>query len=221
METQRGGVGFLSRATTMQPHTHALVVRATAEHMSSIAGRSIPAGVQVAACLWLAMRREDLWPRAAAFRPERWLEPRKPDAMTWIPFGGGTRRCLGAQLARIEAEMGGAWGLVNGAAGGAYGKPEDIDELVEALGQSRFDPLRAPDVEVADERAVPDLIAIGGRQREAELRAEQLRLLEPRHVEDEPRCHHEQRGPCVPEKRVRGAVLAVSALCGGRSGGPH
>ena len=68
----------------------------------SIAGRSIPAGVQVAACLWLAMRREDLWPRAAAFRPERWLEPRKPDAMTWIPFGGGVRRCAGAPFAEME-----------------------------------------------------------------------------------------------------------------------
>ena len=68
----------------------------------SIAGRSIPAGVQVAACLWLAMRREDLWPQAAAFRPERWLEPRKPDAMTWIPFGGGVRRCAGAPFAEME-----------------------------------------------------------------------------------------------------------------------
>ncbi len=46
-----------------------------------IAGRTIPAGVQVAACLWLAMRREDLWPDAAAFRPERWLDgsPARPD----------------------------------------------------------------------------------------------------------------------------------------------
>ncbi len=43
-----------------------------------IAGRTIPAGVQVAACLWLAMRREDLWPDAGAFRPERWLDGSPP-----------------------------------------------------------------------------------------------------------------------------------------------
>jgi cytochrome P450 len=67
-----------------------------------IAGRVIPAGVQVAACLWLAMRREDLWPHASAFRPERWLEAPKPDAMTWIPFGGGVRRCAGAPFAEME-----------------------------------------------------------------------------------------------------------------------
>ncbi len=60
------------------------------------------AGVQVAACLWLAMRREDLWPRAAAFRPERWLEDPNPSSASWIPFGGGVRRCAGAPFAEME-----------------------------------------------------------------------------------------------------------------------
>jgi cytochrome P450 len=67
-----------------------------------IAGRDLPAGVQVAACLWLALRREDLWPQAAAFRPERWLEGPRPDPMSWIPFGGGVRRCTGAPFAEME-----------------------------------------------------------------------------------------------------------------------
>jgi cytochrome P450 family 135 len=67
-----------------------------------IAGRTVPAGVQVAACLWLAMRREDLWPNAAAFRPERWLEEPTPNPRSWIPFGGGVRRCAGAPFAEME-----------------------------------------------------------------------------------------------------------------------
>jgi cytochrome P450 family 135 len=67
-----------------------------------IAGRRLPAGVQVAACLWLALRREDLWPQAAAFRPERWLEGPPPNPMSWIPFGGGVRRCAGAPFAEME-----------------------------------------------------------------------------------------------------------------------
>ena len=67
-----------------------------------IAGRTVPAGVQVAACLWLAMRREDLWPQAAAFRPERWLDSPQPNPMSWIPFGGGVRRCAGAPFAEME-----------------------------------------------------------------------------------------------------------------------
>jgi cytochrome P450 len=67
-----------------------------------IAGRELPAGVQVAACLWLAMRREDLWPDAAAFRPERWLEDEHLSSRPWIPFGGGVRRCAGAPFAEME-----------------------------------------------------------------------------------------------------------------------
>jgi cytochrome P450 len=68
-----------------------------------IAGRDLPAGVQVAACLWLAMRREDLWPRASAFEPERWLDDGSaPNPLSWIPFGGGVRRCAGAPFAELE-----------------------------------------------------------------------------------------------------------------------
>jgi cytochrome P450 family 135 len=67
-----------------------------------IAGRRLPAGVQVAACLWLALRREDLWPQAAAFRPERWMEGPQPNPLSWIPFGGGVRRCAGAPFAEME-----------------------------------------------------------------------------------------------------------------------
>jgi cytochrome P450 family 135 len=67
-----------------------------------IAGRTLPAGVQVAACLWLAMRRADLWPDAGAFRPERWLESPTPERASWIPFGGGVRRCAGAPFAEME-----------------------------------------------------------------------------------------------------------------------
>jgi cytochrome P450 len=69
---------------------------------AEVAGRTLPAGVHVAACLWLAMRREDLWPAAAAFRPERWLNGGPPDPMSWIPFGGGVRRCAGAPFAEME-----------------------------------------------------------------------------------------------------------------------
>jgi cytochrome P450 len=67
-----------------------------------IGGWTLPAGVHVAACLWLALRREDLWPAAAAFRPERWLDGPAPNPMSWIPFGGGVRRCAGAPFAEME-----------------------------------------------------------------------------------------------------------------------
>src|SRR5690348_6053365 len=67
-----------------------------------IGGHYLPAGIQVAACLWLAMRREDLWPHASAFWPERWLDFPQPSQPSWIPFGGGVRRCAGAPFAEME-----------------------------------------------------------------------------------------------------------------------
>ena len=50
-------------------------------------------------------RREDLYPDAGAFRPERFLVDDPPDTYTWIPFGGGTRRCLGASFALMEMRL--------------------------------------------------------------------------------------------------------------------
>src|SRR4029079_6754326 len=46
--------------------------------------------------------REDIYPQPTAFRPERFLDA-KTSSYSWIPFGGGIRRCIGAALA--EAEM--------------------------------------------------------------------------------------------------------------------
>jgi cytochrome P450 len=67
-----------------------------------IDGRELPAGVHVAPCIYLVHRREDLYPDAAAWRPERWLGAGAPESFAWIPFGGGVRRCLGAAFATME-----------------------------------------------------------------------------------------------------------------------
>jgi cytochrome P450 family 135 len=65
-------------------------------------GLELPAGVHVAPCIYLVHRREDLYPGATAWRPERWLGPRPPESFAWIPFGGGVRRCVGAAFATME-----------------------------------------------------------------------------------------------------------------------
>jgi cytochrome P450 family 135 len=66
-----------------------------------IAGWDLPAGIGVSPCIWLLHRREDIYPEPHAFRPERFLET-PPGTYTWIPFGGGIRRCLGAAFALLE-----------------------------------------------------------------------------------------------------------------------
>ena len=65
-------------------------------------GLELPAGVHVAPCIYLVHRREDLYPEARSWRPERWLGAAPPESFAWIPFGGGVRRCLGAAFATME-----------------------------------------------------------------------------------------------------------------------
>ena len=65
----------------------------------------IPEGVELNPSIRVMHMREDLYPQAKRFRPERFLEPDAPDTYTWIPFGGGTRRCLGASFAQMEMRI--------------------------------------------------------------------------------------------------------------------
>ena len=66
--------------------------------------RRVPAGAPVLVSVLLLHHRGDLYPRPAEFRPERFLGV-KPGTYTWIPFGGGIRRCLGATLAMAEQRV--------------------------------------------------------------------------------------------------------------------
>ncbi|MBD0281314.1 MAG: cytochrome P450 [Thermoleophilaceae bacterium] len=78
----------------------AVVLRRLTEP-TEIGGRLLPAGTNVAPCIYLLHRRPDVYPAPRAFRPERFLE-RPAGTYTWIPFGGGVRRCLGASFAQLE-----------------------------------------------------------------------------------------------------------------------
>ena len=62
----------------------------------------IPPGTEINPSIAGIHRRADRYPAPGAFRPERFLEADAPDTYTWLPFGGGTRRCLGASFATFE-----------------------------------------------------------------------------------------------------------------------
>jgi cytochrome P450 family 135 len=69
----------------------------------TIAGLDLPAGVVVAPSIYLVHRRAELYPEPERFRPERFLGSNpQGGTYTWIPFGGGVRRCLGAPFAQLE-----------------------------------------------------------------------------------------------------------------------
>ena len=67
-------------------------------------GGRLAAGTDVLASIQLLHRDPALFPEPLAFRPERFLDG-SPPSFSWLPFGGGTRRCLGAAFAQFEMRV--------------------------------------------------------------------------------------------------------------------
>jgi cytochrome P450 len=77
-----------------------------------IGGIEYPPGVALVASAYLVHRDPDIYPRPLELRPERFLEDaggsppgRAGGQYTWIPFGGGRTRCLGASFALLEMKV--------------------------------------------------------------------------------------------------------------------
>ena len=77
-----------------------VVMRRLAEPLE-VGGCEIPAGLIVAPCVYLTHLREDLYEHARTFEPERFVSG-SAGTYTWIPFGGGPRRCIAASFAPLE-----------------------------------------------------------------------------------------------------------------------
>lgn len=70
----------------------------------TLGAHALPAGVIATPCPYLAHRRPEAYPDPEVFRPERFYKT-KPDPTTWLPFGGGTRRCIGMALALFQIRL--------------------------------------------------------------------------------------------------------------------
>jgi cytochrome P450 len=81
------------------------VGRVVSERPFELGGYEVPVGVEINPSIRSIHRRPDLFPQPARFLPERFLSDDPPDTYTWIPFGGGTRRCLGASFATAEMRI--------------------------------------------------------------------------------------------------------------------
>lgn len=64
----------------------------------------LPAGVHLAPCVYLTHHRPEIYPEPDRFRPERFLE-RAYTPYEYLPFGGGTRRCVGAHFAPYQIKL--------------------------------------------------------------------------------------------------------------------
>ena len=80
-----------------------LVVRRLRQPLA-LGDRVLPAGTRVAPCIYLTNRNPRVYERPQEFCPERFLE-NPPETFSWIPFGGGIRRCIGAAFATLEMKL--------------------------------------------------------------------------------------------------------------------
>ncbi|NES91490.1 cytochrome P450 [Okeania sp. SIO2B9] len=75
-----------------------------AQEVVNISGYTIKPRDIIFGCIYLTHHREDIYPNHEQFIPERFLE-RKYSPFQFIPFGGGSRRCIGEVLAQFEMKL--------------------------------------------------------------------------------------------------------------------
>ncbi|WP_375470069.1 cytochrome P450 [uncultured Nostoc sp.] len=70
----------------------------------SLGGYELEPGTVILGSIYLTHQREDIYPQAKQFKPERFLE-RQFSAYEYLPFGGGARRCIGLAFAQLEMKL--------------------------------------------------------------------------------------------------------------------
>jgi cytochrome P450 len=106
-EIESGGDEYLDATVreTLRVRPVVMDVVRRVKRETEIGGWRLPAETHVVPAIALVQRREDVYPDPLAFRPERWLGDAPPTTYTWIPFGGGVRRCIGASFAQLEMKV--------------------------------------------------------------------------------------------------------------------
>ncbi len=80
-----------------------MVVRVLREPLN-VGGRELPRGTRVVPSIYLTNRNPKVYEAPSEFMPERFLD-KAPETFSWIPFGGGIRRCIGASFATLEMKL--------------------------------------------------------------------------------------------------------------------
>jgi cytochrome P450 family 138 len=106
-EEQSGG-GALRTATIYEVQRTRPVISGTGRVVAAdefaLGEWRVPRGHRIFAAAGLIHNDERFFERPREFDPDRFVD-RKPDTYTWIPFGGGTRRCIGAAFAHMEMDV--------------------------------------------------------------------------------------------------------------------
>ena len=75
-----------------------------ADQPVSVSGYDLEADTVVVGSIYLNHRRPDIYPEPEKFKPDRFLE-RQFSPYEFIPFGAGSRRCIGTALAQFEMKL--------------------------------------------------------------------------------------------------------------------
>jgi cytochrome P450 len=103
---------------------------------------TIPPGVEINPSIAMIHARGDSYPHPREFRPERFLADAPPDTYTWVPFGGGVRRCIGASFALFEMRVVTQRVLERAALVAVEAEPDEIERRGITLVPSRGVPVR-------------------------------------------------------------------------------
>lgn len=101
-ELDRGGDGSYLDAVVRETLRQRPILPVTARRLTTeteLGEYTFPRGWTLMPCILLIHRDPDVFPEPERFRPERFLEDPKPSSRVWLPFGAGSRHCVGSHLA--------------------------------------------------------------------------------------------------------------------------
>ncbi|MBI5294412.1 MAG: cytochrome P450 [Chloroflexi bacterium] len=118
----------IKEALRLYPPIH-IGNRIAAEELDFGGGNCIPAGERMFYSIYLTQRDPAIWEAADEFRPERFTRGRKTPPMSYIPFGGGPRACIGAAFGQAEARL-----VLSRLLQGFTFEPLDMDKIHAHMG---------------------------------------------------------------------------------------
>jgi cytochrome P450 family 138 len=105
-EADAGGSAFRDATIREVQRTRPVIVFAgrSVRKPFELGGYRLPIGVRIGLCASLTHYDPKLFPSPDRFDPDRFYE-KLPETYSWIPFGGGVRRCIGATFAHVEMDV--------------------------------------------------------------------------------------------------------------------
>lgn len=107
VEAAGDGNGY-RQATIFEVQRNRTVIDFAGRHVAApmyeLGEWSLPQGISILVCLLALHRDPAVYPDPDRFDPDRFLND-KPSTYSWTPFGGGTRRCVGAAFANMEMDV--------------------------------------------------------------------------------------------------------------------